>query len=61
MPASKSPEHVALSTELGFAVVEGIELIFATPGRVSKQVNGAVDGVTGFWTGRIATLLGRRT
>jgi hypothetical protein len=61
MPPSKSPEHVALSTELGFAVVEGIELIFATPGRVSKQVNGAVDGVMGFWTSRIATLLGRRT
>ena len=61
MPPSKSPEHVALSTELGFAVVEGIELIFATPGRVSKQVNGAVGGVMGFWTSRIATLLGRRT
>jgi len=57
------PDRVDLSTELGFAIVGGIALAFATPGLVRRHVTGQltsmVDGVrdvAGFCTSRLRQL-----
>jgi len=41
---SRSSQRVDLSTELGFAVVEGMVLVCTAPGRFRRHVTGQVSG-----------------
>lgn len=63
---ARGSHRTDLSTEFGFAVVEGIELIWTTPGRVSRHVTGQVNDVAARIQGaaasggaRVARLTGR--
>lgn len=63
MLASRSSDRANLSTELGYAVVGGIALVYTAPGRVGRQVTGvagAVSSVAESWTSRLVGLAGRR-
>lgn len=64
---SRSSDRADLSTELGFAVVGGIALVYTAPGRVVRHISGKVTGaletahdVAESLTSRVARVAGRR-
>ncbi len=63
---SRGTERVDLSTELGFALVGGVALVCAAPGRVGRRVTDRVTGtvdtahdVAEFCTSRVVSLTHR--
>ncbi len=66
MFTNRSSQRVDLSTELGFAVVEGVARVFAAPSRVRSRVVGqatnvvdGVQGATSYCANRVVRLTGR--
>lgn len=62
---SSSSQRVDLSTELGFAVVEGVVLVCTAPGRFRRHLTGQGSGATGgvvqFAKSGVARVTGRTT